>query len=94
MNTPRTVLGRIEIAKLLEVDTRTPHAWLARGLMPPPDHECVNGGPAWDRSTILAWAVKTGRLPDSLCIEGAQYGTAPTRRGGQLVKKMVQEQYA
>lgn len=76
------VLGRVEIAKLLEVDTRTPHAWSARGRLPEPDYEAVNAGPAWDRATIIEWAVRTGRLPESLAEEGAQHGPVAKKRGG------------
>jgi hypothetical protein len=84
------VLGRIEISALLEVDDRTAHAWYSRGLLPPPDHEAVNGSPAWDRLTVLRWACATGRLPDSLVVEAAAAGldtTPKARRGGRVAKK-------
>lgn len=60
------IVGLIEIADLLEVGKRTPHAWAYRRLLPPPDFEPVNGLRAWHRSTILEWAARTGRLPDRL----------------------------
>jgi len=75
------IYGRFEIAELLDVDSRTPHAWSHRGLLPPPDHVSVNNGPAWDRSTIIRWAVETGRLPESLAEEGSQYGPVRKIRG-------------
>jgi hypothetical protein len=78
-----SVLGRVEIAKLLRVETRTPHAWTTRGLLPDPDFEQVNGGPAWNRATIVEWAVRTGRLPEYLAEEGAQYGEVAAKRGGR-----------
>lgn len=84
------VLGRIEIANLLKVDTRTPSAWTARGLMPPPDHAAVNGNPAWDRTTIINWAAKTGRLPESLYAEAKalEVGYVETgQRGGRVAKR-------
>lgn len=87
--TTALVLGRGEVAKLLEVDTRTPHAWFSRGLMPAPDHT-VNNGPAWDRATIVAWAVRTGRLPESLAAEGAGYGEVAAQRGGRKAKAAEQ----
>lgn len=86
------VLGRIEIAELLDVDQRTPHAWYQRDLLPPPDHGSVNGSPAWNRDTIVRWAVITGRLPDSLAIEGAKYGPQAETRGGRKAKKAVREE--
>jgi len=59
------VLGLQEIAELLEVEKRTPHAWQYRKLLPPPDFDSVNGLKAWKRETIVRWAAKTGRLPAS-----------------------------
>lgn len=88
MNTAR-VLGRIEIADLLQVDSRTPHAWHVRKLLPPADHSNVNGSPAWDRDTIVAWAARTGRLPEYLESEAALLGIPITRgqRGGKRAKR-------
>lgn len=83
------VLGRLEIADLLDVDSRTPHAWYARQLLPPPTYESVNGSPAWDRDVILAWAAKTGRLPaalkDEALLLGLDLGELP--RGGRKAKE-------
>ena len=80
------VIGRVEIAKLLGVETRTPHAWSARGRLPEPDFESVNAGPAWKRSSIIKWAVETGRLPEYLAEEGAEYGPVAAVRGGRRQK--------
>ena len=82
------ILGLVEIADLLEVDTRTPHAWFYRGLMPDVEHPSVNGGRAWSRPTIMEWAARTGRLPEYLSAEGARYytGPPPKRRGGRDAK--------
>lgn len=87
MNTAK-VLGRVEVADLLEVDTRTPHAWFTRKLMPTPDHPAVNGGPAWNRETVVAWAAQTGRLPDSLVDEAMLLGVEikTDQRGGRKAK--------
>lgn len=62
---PGDVLGIVEVAALLEVQPRTPRMWLFRDLMPEPDYESVNGQRAWKRRTILKWAAKTDRLPES-----------------------------
>lgn len=70
------VLGLQEIAELLEVDKRTPHAWQYRKLLPPPDYASVNGLRAWKRDTIVKWAAKTGRLP----VSGALNEEATRRR--------------
>lgn len=83
------VLGRIEIADLLDVDSRTPHAWCARKLLPDPTYPSVNGSPAWERQEILRWAAATGRLPSGLRAEakllGLSIGELP--RGGRKVKE-------
>lgn len=75
------VFGRFEMAELLDVDARTPHAWSHRQLLPPPDHESVNNGPAWNRETLIHWAWETGRLPESLAHEGEKYGPMRKIRG-------------
>lgn len=55
------VVGLQEIAVLLGVDDRTPHAWLYRKRLPVPDFASVNGLRAWKRKTIVKWAAETGR---------------------------------
>jgi len=87
-----TVLGLAEMAVFLEVGKRTPYAWRARDLLPRPDHESVNGSPAWDRATLVGWAARTGRLPVGLAEEGlavCNNETLPYRRGGRRAKAMV-----
>lgn len=64
-----TIVGLQEIAVLLSVKDRTPHAWAFRGLLPDPDFASINGSRAWKRATILRWAAATGRLPESLAGE-------------------------
>jgi hypothetical protein len=59
------VLGIVEVAALLEVQPRTPRMWLFRELMPEAEYLSVNGQRAWKRRSILKWAAKTGRLPES-----------------------------
>lgn len=57
------VIGKREMAGLLDVKVDTPKKWALRGLLPKPDHPPVNGGDAWRRSTIERWARATGRWP-------------------------------
>jgi len=59
-----TIVGIVEIAELLNVKPRTPHAWKFRDLLPAYDYPSVNGTEAWKRKTILRWAV-TGPLRGS-----------------------------
>jgi hypothetical protein len=89
MASQQTVFGLVEMADLLDVGHKTPHAWLRRGLLPPPDHDSVNSNKAWNRDTIIAWAARTGRLPDDLADEGAEYldgRRLPAYRGGRSAK--------
>ena len=79
------VLGLAEIADLLEVTKRTPHAWKYRKLLPPHDHDSVNGLTAWNRSTIIEWAAATGRLPVTLRSD-VDSEVAP-HRGGRAAKE-------
>lgn len=48
------------------VKARTVHVWRDRGQLPPPDNDGspVNGSAAWRRSTLLRWAVETGRVDE------------------------------
>jgi hypothetical protein len=79
------VVGLQEIAELLKVSSRTPHAWVYRKVLPEPDHASVNGLKAWDRSTIVLWAGATGRLPDELRNEfsTATAGAPPAPTGSR-----------
>lgn len=79
-----SIVGLQEIADLLEVNRRTPHAWQYRKLLPPPDYASINGLRAWDRSTIIQWAAKTGRLPSKLRQEAS--GEVLVPRGGRQAK--------
>ena len=74
------------MATLLDVDTRTPHAWFSRKLLPPPEFAAVNGSPAWRSETILRWAAQTNRLPERFV---AEYGhlSSGGRVGGRTAKK-------
>jgi hypothetical protein len=78
------IVGLQEIATLLQVDKRTPHAWQYRRLLPPPDYASINGLRAWDRVTIVEWAARTGRLPESLRSEAQ--GEVKIPRGGVKAK--------
>lgn len=78
------VLGLQEIAILLDVRGRTPHAWKYRGRLPAPDYSSINGLSAWKRSTVIRWAAETGRLPQELLGEVENLGIeVPERRGGR-----------
>lgn len=78
------IVGLQEIAELLEVNKRTPHAWQYRRLLPPPDYPSINGLRAWRRATIVEWAARTGRLPAGLRAEVA--GEVHVPRGGPRAK--------
>lgn len=84
------ILGLQEIAELLQVEKRTPHAWQYRRLLPPPDFDSINGLKAWKRRTIVSWAKKTGRLPaqdKALAAEADKIrGDEPEVRGGRQAK--------
>lgn len=84
MSTSEDVVGLQEIADLLEVNKRTPHAWQYRRLLPPPDYTSINGLRAWKRATIVEWAARTGRLPQSLRQEVS--GEVHIPRGGRQAK--------
>jgi hypothetical protein len=60
------IVGMQELADLLDVGRRTPHAWHYRKLLPPADFDSINGLRAWRTETVLEWAANTGRLPARL----------------------------
>jgi predicted DNA-binding transcriptional regulator AlpA len=55
------IVGLKEMAERLGVKQQTAAAWRHRGLLPPSEGT-VSGAPAWQWSTIEAWATATGRL--------------------------------
>lgn len=55
------VVGITEIAERLGVQRKTAVMWRLRGRLPEP-RWTVSGNPAWEWSTIEAWARATGRL--------------------------------
>jgi hypothetical protein len=72
MTTPDIPLGEKEIAALLTergypVGIGTVHEWAKRrrNRLPQADGT-ISGRPWWWTSTILRWAVETGRLPAEL----------------------------
>lgn len=87
------IVGLQEIADLLEVDKRTPHAWMYRRLLPEPDFDSINGLRAWRRTTIVRWAASTGRLPESgsLGDEVPRSIKVPPYRGSRGRKKATVE---
>lgn len=57
-------LGPKEVAEFLEVKRATVQQWTFRNVLPDGDYT-INNMPAWERRTIVEWAVDTGRLePD------------------------------
>lgn len=63
-------VGVIEIADRLGVKDRSVHTWKRRDRLPVPDYPSINGGHAWEWSTILWWAGETDRLyTQRLCIQ-------------------------
>jgi len=84
------ILGLQEIAELLEVEKRTPHAWQYRKLLPPADFDSINGLKAWKRKTVLRWAKATGRLPAGNAALSDEAGRIkveePEHRGGRHAK--------
>lgn len=95
LSSEHTVIGLREIADLLEVDRRTPHAWQYRKVLPRPDHPSVNGLRAWDRETIVDWAARTGRAPESLRGEVAALGVEVAEvRGGRAAVAEVRSEAA
>lgn len=65
----RVVVGTHEIAKLADVEERTPAKWITRTrngqLQPPfpdPDHPSVSGRPAWRVMTVEQWLRDSGRM--------------------------------
>lgn len=62
MAADRLVVGKREMAELLEVASGTPAKWAERCLLPEPDHPPTNGQATWKVETILSWAERTGRL--------------------------------
>jgi hypothetical protein len=72
MTTDRTLpdlLGVSEVAALLQVRPNTVSVWRKRGLMPPADLR-VKAGHLWLRTTIVAWATTTGRMPEQEDTDG------------------------
>ena len=55
---PEYLLGYEAISHLTGVSVKTLRAWKARGKMPTPDYVVLTGNPvpAWNDSTIEAWA--------------------------------------
>jgi hypothetical protein len=60
---PLDVVGLRDIARMLDVDGRTPTMWRHRNVLPPEDGYISGSVPVWHRDKILAWAQETGRLP-------------------------------
>lgn len=54
-------LGPKELAEFLGVKRATVQQWRFRQVLPAEDYR-INGGPAWERQTIIEWAIETGRL--------------------------------
>jgi hypothetical protein len=57
---PLDIVGPGEVRDMFGVTLETVSRWQAAGVLPVPDCRLVMG-PVWRRSTIVAWANKTGR---------------------------------
>lgn len=55
------IVGYRGMAQMLGVGKRAPAVWRQRGQLPPPDYPEINGAPAWNRWTVIQWAVETDR---------------------------------
>lgn len=55
-------LGLAEIGALAGVEDGTTWRWQQRGILPAPDFLISGRTPAWERSRIIAWLTRTGRL--------------------------------
>lgn len=56
------ILGRTEIADLLQVQRGTVNRWIQRKVIPAPDYRLAAGN-LWLRATIERWARETQRWP-------------------------------
>ena len=56
-------LGLAEIATLCGVEKGTTWRWQQRDVLPAPDFLISERTPAWSRDRIVAWGVRTGRMP-------------------------------
>jgi hypothetical protein len=54
------IVGPSEIATMLRVHPVTVSRWQRDGVLPPAEAE-LRRGPVWQRSSIVEWAVLTGR---------------------------------
>lgn len=55
-------VGMGEFAAMFNIHRRTIHAWHRRDALPDAEYEAVNGCRAWERWTVLDWALSTGRV--------------------------------
>ncbi len=60
---PRTfdLVGLTDIPELLGIARQTARQWRTRGVLPEPQ-AVVSGSPAWERRTIIDWALETRRI--------------------------------
>lgn len=54
-------MGPKEVADFLAVKRATVQQWLFRKVLPNRDFT-VSGFPAWEKETIVRWALETGRM--------------------------------
>lgn len=58
------LMGPKEVAEFLDVRRATVQQWSYRKVLPPRDLT-IGKQPVWQRATVIAWALETGRLdPD------------------------------
>lgn len=88
-------VGYLEIADLLDVSPVTVRQWKWKGDLPAADYDSVHGMPAWERSTIIVWAGRLGKLRHQPLIDAYRTLTgedpAPYRRGGRLPQPKAEE---
>lgn len=62
-NAPRKfdLVGLADIPPMLGIARQTARQWRSRGILPE-EQAVVSGTPAWERSTIIDWALETRRI--------------------------------
>lgn len=63
---PRTfdLVGLADIPPMLGIAQQTARQWRRRGILPE-EQATVSGTPAWERRTIIEWALATHRIDRS-----------------------------
>ena len=59
------LVGLADIPPLLGIAQQTARQWRQRGLLPE-EQAVVSGTPAWERTTIIDWALESGRIDEAV----------------------------